>query len=85
MIKLENSSEAVEPIIKLIESNPDVDFGSPGPLVHFLEKFDENQYYSKLVESIKRSPTVHTLFMLNRIINGVDGVKKRSIWIYMIL
>ncbi|HOQ00728.1 hypothetical protein [Acetivibrio clariflavus] len=36
LIKLENSSEAVEPIIKLIESNPDVDFGSPGPLVHFL-------------------------------------------------
>ncbi|HNX60027.1 MAG TPA: hypothetical protein PKK43_13080, partial [Spirochaetota bacterium] len=77
LVKLENSFEAIEPIIKLIESNPDVDFGSPGPLVHFLEEFDEKQYDEKLVESIRNNPTCHTLFMLNRIINSIDGDRKK--------
>ena len=78
LIKLENSFEAIEPIIKLIESNPDVDFGNPGPLVHFLEEFDEKQYDEKLVESIRNNPTGHTLYMLNRIINGIDGERKKE-------
>jgi hypothetical protein len=78
LVKLENSFEAIEPIIKLIESNPDVDFGNPGPLVHFLEEFDEKQYDEKLVKSICKNPTGHTLFMLNRIINGIDSDRKKE-------
>lgn len=78
LVKLTNSFEAIEPVIGLIESNPGVDFGNPGPLVHFLEKFDEEKYDKKLIESVKRAPTEHTLFMLNRIINSVGADKKEA-------
>ncbi len=33
---------AVNPILKLLDNNPDVDFGAPGPLVHFAERFYQN-------------------------------------------
>lgn len=78
LLKLPNAFEAIGPIIELIASNPTTDFGNPGPLVHFLENFDERQYDEKLVESIRRCPTGHTLFMLNRIINGAKASKKKS-------
>ncbi|MEH7356843.1 hypothetical protein V7150_25380 [Neobacillus drentensis] len=73
----ENAFNAVEPILKLIEQNPDVDFGSPGPLVHFVEKFYGNGYEEKLVQSIQRFPTSLTVWMLNRIINGSEGEQKK--------
>ena len=64
--------DAVAPILKLIENNPAIDFGNPGPLVHFLETFYKKGYEEKLVESLKRQPTKHTVWMLNRIINGSE-------------
>lgn len=72
----EDSFEAVEPILILMEKNPDFDFGEPGPLVHFVEGFYKNGYEEKLVESIKRFPTKHTVWMLNRVINGSNGDMK---------
>lgn len=65
--------DVVEPILRLIERHPDTDFGMPGPLVHFVESFHNKGYDEKLVESIQRKPTKHTLWMLNRVINGSDG------------
>lgn len=72
----EDAFEAIKPILILIEKNPNVDFGKPGPLVHFVEKFYKNGYEEKLVESLKRFPTKHTVWMLNRIINGSQGDSK---------
>jgi hypothetical protein len=74
---LENSFDAVEPILILMERNPYTDFGSPGPLVHFVEKYDELEYEDKLVQSIKRHPTTHTVWMLNRLINYSNGKRKK--------
>jgi hypothetical protein len=68
--------EAVEPILRLMESNPNVDFGKPGALVHYVEKFYKNGYEEKLVESLTRKPIKHTVWMLNRIINGSQGDRK---------
>jgi hypothetical protein len=83
LIKLPNAFEAIKPIIMLIELNQNVDFGNPGPLVHFLENFDEKEYDAKLIESVQRNPTSHTLFMLNRIINSVgDNPKKAYLCLY---
>jgi hypothetical protein len=65
--------EAVEPILRVMENNPDADFGVPGPLVHFLETFYRRGYEEKLLESLSRHPTAHTVWMLNRIINGTKG------------
>lgn len=73
----ENAFDAVEPILKLMEQNPDIDFGLPGPLVHFVEQFYGNGYEEKLVQSIERFPTSHTVWMLNRVVNGCEGVQKK--------
>jgi hypothetical protein len=64
--------ETVEPILRFMEGNPSLDFGVPGPLVHYLEGFYGNGYEERLIESIKRQPTSHTVWMLNRIINGTE-------------
>ena len=56
-----------------MERHPLTDFGSPGPIVHFVETFYKKGYEEELVNSIKRKPTLHTIWMLNRIINGADN------------
>ena len=73
----DDAFDAVEPILKIVENNPDIDFGKPGPLVHFVEAFYKKGYEEKLVGSIKRQPTKHTVWMLNRIINGSEKEKKK--------
>lgn len=78
IIKLEIQNvgiEAVEPLLKLMERHPLVDFGVPGAIVHFVERFYKKGYEELLVESIKRKPTMHTVWMLNRIINGCNNPK----------
>ncbi|EQB90148.1 hypothetical protein J2Z44_001706 [Clostridium punense] len=70
--------DTIEPLIKLIESNSDVDFGNPGPLVHYLEELNEEIYLVKLIESIRRNPTEHTLFMFNRTINSLNDYLKEE-------
>ncbi|MEK5215234.1 hypothetical protein [Psychrobacillus sp. FSL H8-0487] len=72
----EDAFEAILPIFKLMEKYPNINFGRPGPLVHFVEKFYKNGYEEKLVESLKREPTQHTVWMLNRVINGSQGDRK---------
>ena len=62
--------DSVEPILRFMENHTSVDFGSPGPLVHFVEQFYKHGYEQKLLQSIARKPTSHTVWMLNRLING---------------
>lgn len=69
----DDAYDAIEPILKLMENNPGTDFGQPGPLVHFVEKYYKKGYEERLIDSIRRCPTKHTLWMLNRIINGSEG------------
>ncbi len=71
-----NAFDAVEPILVLMENNPEVDYGTPGPLVHFVEGFYKNGYEEKLTDSLTRKPIKHTVWMLNRIINGSEGDTK---------
>jgi hypothetical protein len=70
--------EVVEPILRFIEAHPRIDFGSPGPLVHFVERFYRKGYEAKLVESFERKPTAHTAWMLNRVINGAELPEERQ-------
>lgn len=60
----------IDGVLRFMEMHPDLDFGSPGPLVHRLEKFSLEIYVPLLMESIARIPTTHTVWMLNRIINS---------------
>lgn len=73
-----DSKTAIEPILRLMETHEDVDFGMPGPLVHFVEKFYRKGYEELLLESISRHATAHTLWMLNRIANGATGKSKKK-------
>lgn len=65
-------------VLLFMEHHPEVDFGAPGPLVHYLEKFYRNGYEELLTESFKRRPTPHTAFMMNRLINGSSGEVKAA-------
>jgi len=67
--KSKNPFDFVEPILQLMEDFPEADFGQPGPLTHFVEGFYKNGYEELLYRSIKRKPTLHTIWMVNRIIN----------------
>jgi hypothetical protein len=67
--KIDPSGESIDFLIRLFENNPSADFGTPGPMVHFIEKFGQKKYEEPLLDSIKRKPTSHTVWMLNRIIN----------------
>jgi hypothetical protein len=57
-----------------MEDHPRLDFGSPGALVHYAERFLGCGYEELLLASVARRPTGHTIWMLNRLRNGTrDG------------
>jgi hypothetical protein len=66
---VEDAQDVIPNIFNFIERFPHADHGSPGPLVHFIERFYP-KYVEILIESIERKPTLHTLWMLNRILNS---------------
>lgn len=70
--------EAVEPILRFMEEHPSIDFGMPGALVHFVERFYGKGYENNLIESVKKKPTPVTVWMLNRIINGAKYPQLKS-------
>lgn len=70
--------EAVEPILKFMEEHPDIEYGMPGALVHFVENFCGKGYEEKLLESLARRPTAHTTWMLNRVINATRNAATKK-------
>jgi hypothetical protein len=60
-----------------MEDHPSVDFGSPGALVHVVERLYGAGYEDALTESVLRKPTAHTAWMLNRVINGEKNEARR--------
>ena len=75
----EDSMLYIECILHFMEENPKIDYGMPGPLVHFMEKKYKKGYEKLLLESIKRKPTEHTVWMLNRILNDVN-LEERNVY-----
>lgn len=69
LVELDSVETSAPVMFDLIERLSDVDLGSPGPLVHTLEKW-RGRYEKHLVESIARKPTSLTVWMVNRILNG---------------
>ena len=70
--------ESVTVILKFMEEHPAFDFGAPGPLAHFVEKFHLRGYETELLASIARRPTVATLSLLNVLINGTKKEADRE-------
>jgi hypothetical protein len=50
-----------------MERRPDVDLGSPGPLVHTLERL--HGYEDELMRSVRRQPSLLSVWMVNRMLN----------------
>lgn len=73
--------EALEPILRFMEEHPSADFGTPGALVHFIEKFYRHGYEERLLQSISRKPTQHTVWMLNRVINGTKVPATKQVFV----
>jgi len=69
--------EAVAPVLRFMEESPACEFGTPGALVHFVERFHGKGYEDLLIESIRRRPTSHTVWMLNRILNATREPERR--------
>lgn len=65
----ENAFDYISKLLELMEENPELDYGMPGPVVHFMEKFYKNGYEKLLLASVKKYPTTQTVWMINRIIN----------------
>jgi hypothetical protein len=57
--------------------HPSIEYGVPGPLVHFVERFHGKGYQEKLVDSVERTPTFSTIWMLNRVLNGTKVPETR--------
>jgi hypothetical protein len=70
--------EVVEVVMRFIESHPHIDYGMPGSLVHFIERFYGPKYVELLIESLNRRPTFLTTWMLNRALNVTLEPASRS-------
>lgn len=66
----------IEPLFRLLERYPHFNFGNPGHIIHYLEKFDNNTYAPLLYASICRVPTEYNIWMLNRFLNSLDTSEK---------
>lgn len=70
--KIKQESDAFEYlpfIFNIMETNPELDYGMPGPVVHFMESYYRKGYEEILLRSVQNTPTSHTIWMLNRVIN----------------
>ena len=76
LIKAEGAGlETVPPLLRIMERHPLDYFGTPGAMVHFIETFYPD-YEPFLIESLNRRPTLHTLWMLNRVANASSDKDK---------
>lgn len=76
MLKLDNPEQLIGPILELIESHPDVDFGTPGQLVLFVEQLYNCGYEELLMESVGNCPTPHNIWMLHRCFNDETDFRR---------
>jgi len=59
-------------VFSYMESHQAAYFGSPGPLVHFLER-SYPSYIDALISSVGRLPLSTTVWMVNRVLNSNPG------------
>ena len=78
MLNLADPYALVEPILELIATNPTVDFGSPGELVHFVEQFYKKGYEDLLIASVLKQPSSHNIWMLHRCFNAPNDPKHQA-------
>jgi hypothetical protein len=66
-------------LLALLERHPRADFGTPGPLVHALER--QPGYPELLAASLERQPTELSAWMANRLLNSKLPFDARAEWL----
>lgn len=74
----EENFDLVAPILEIIGTHPEVDFGNPGDLVHFMERYCGKGYEEILIESVRKNPTYHNIFMLHRCYNDATAIHQNK-------
>ena len=64
-------SEIIADLLSIMERHPLDDFGMPGPLVHYIERYYPD-YLPLLLDSVQRAPAMHTVWMLHRCMNASE-------------
>ena len=78
---IQPDTSLIRPLLDILEANPNYDFGMPGYMVHTLETYYKKGLEQELIGSIKRNPTLYTIWMLNRIINGTTNKKEQTCYL----
>ena len=65
----EENFKLVAPVLEIIGTHPNVYFGMPGGLVHFVERYSNRGYEELLIQSVAKTPTPHNIWMLHRCYN----------------
>ena len=71
-------NEIIIDLLKIIEKNPNYNFGNPGNLVRIIEKYTLKDYEEKIIQSIERVPTEYNLWLLNRQLNSYETLEERK-------
>ena len=79
LMTLPHPERGVPALFDVMERMPDADLGSPGPLVHTLERM-RGHYERELVESIKRRPSATAIWMVNRVLNATRVPEQRQFY-----
>ena len=74
--RLNLSIGAIEPLLSFMTKYPDLDYGMPGALIHFIESFPEAAYIDFLIRCIQKQPTEHNVWMLLRIMNTWESSRQ---------
>ena len=64
------------PLLFFMERHPLSVFGMPSAIVHYVEQFYKKGYEDLLIASVIRRPTLHTVWMINRIKNAGENSDK---------
>lgn len=76
LLLLPSPERAIPALFAVMERMPEADLGSPGPLVHTLERL--RGYETELIRSVSRCPSLLSVWMLNRLLNSDLPDEKRA-------
>jgi len=79
--ELNKPEDSVSSILGVLERLGECDLGSPGSLVHTLERWP-GRYEGGLAESVRRKPVYLTVWMVNRILNA--DPPDRRMWLELL-
>lgn len=82
VLMLSAPESAIPEMFSLMERMPDTKLGAPGPLVHTLEAIPGYEQY--LVDSVRKKPSLLSVWMVNRILNSPITEDRRLFWMTLL-